>query len=71
MESDRKGGYMTDYERQIFNSKCPYTNYFCRDNIPCVLCWVNEMEKEMMQSKEDNAGKKESEVSDANTCECP
>lgn len=37
---------MNDYERHIFNGKCPYTTKPCDLDIDCVDCWVDEQERQ-------------------------
>ena len=35
---------MTDYERQLFDGRCPYTDKPCDTGIDCSMCAVNEEE---------------------------
>ena len=45
---------MNDYERQLFNGKCPYTTKPCDLDIDCVDCWVDEQERqELEELRED------------------
>lgn len=40
---------MTDYETDIFNGRCPYTDKPCVNKIPCNKCRMNEEEKRLME----------------------
>ena len=42
---------MNDYERQLFNGKCPYTTKPCDRDIDCVDCWVNEQERQALEQE--------------------
>ena len=44
---------MSDYERSIFGGMCPYTGEPCADKIPCIRCRMDEAEKEMMESLDE------------------
>ena len=43
---------MTDYERQLFNGRCPYTDKPCNINIDCSKCQVNEDESHMFEDEQ-------------------
>ena len=47
---------MNNYERQIFNGKCPYTNNPCDLDIDCVDCWVDEQERQEIGERRNNEG---------------
>lgn len=50
---------MTDYERQLFNGKCPYTDLTCDKDIECFKCSVEEYERRLYEgeSEEQTDGK--------------
>ena len=41
---------MNDYERELFNGKCPYTDLICDKDIECVVCPVEEEERKSMRA---------------------
>ena len=43
---------MTDYERQLFNGICPYTDKPCDTDIDCGKCEVNEEERHMFEEQQ-------------------
>ena len=43
---------MTDYERNIFEGKCPYTEKPCDFTIPCNKCAINEEERTLYDDEE-------------------
>lgn len=50
---------MNDYERQLFNGKCPYTDLTCDKDIECFKCSVEEYERRLYEgeSEEQTDGK--------------
>lgn len=40
---------MTNYERYIFDGKCPFTNEFCYKKCACVNCEVHTKEKKSLE----------------------
>ena len=38
---------MNDYERRLFNGKCPYNEWLCSLKIPCNECKLNEEERHL------------------------
>ena len=43
---------MTDYERKLFNGRCPYTDKLCDTDLDCGKCEVNEEERHMFEPQE-------------------
>jgi len=43
---------MNDYERQLFNGRCPYTDKLCNTDIDCSMCEVNEEELHLEEELE-------------------
>lgn len=41
---------MNDYERELFNGKCPYTGLICDKDIECFVCPVEEEERKFMRA---------------------
>lgn len=42
---------MTEYERQLFNGKCPYTDEQCDRDIDCFKCEIEEAERHCMDDE--------------------
>ena len=42
---------MTDYERKLFNGRCPYTDKLCDTDLDCGKCEVNEEERHMFEEQ--------------------
>lgn len=40
---------MREYERNLFEGRCPYTDELCDDDIDCADCVVNQEEKTEME----------------------
>ena len=40
---------MNDYERQLFNGKCPYTDIPCDKDIECFKCSVEAEERKYVR----------------------
>ena len=43
---------MTDYERQLFNGKCPYNGEPCNKDIDCFKCEVEEEERHLYEDEQ-------------------
>ena len=43
---------MTDYERNIFQGRCPYTGKLCLEKKPCIRCRMDEEEKRLLDEME-------------------
>lgn len=43
---------MTEYERQLFKGKCPYTDEPCNKDIDCFYCKVEQEERSFMEEIE-------------------
>lgn len=44
---------MNDYERQLFNGKCPYTDEECNKDIECLKCPVEEKERKLYEDEKE------------------
>lgn len=42
---------MNDYERQLFDSKCPYIDLPCDKDIECFKCAVEERERRLYEAE--------------------
>ena len=40
---------MTEYERQLFNGRCPYTDKVCDKDIDCFECEVEAEERRFLE----------------------
>ena len=54
---------MNDYERQLFNGKCPYTDLPCDKDIECFKCSVEEYERRLYEAENGGRMKKTVEIS--------
>lgn len=43
---------MNDYERKLFNGRCPYTDEICDRDIECFECEVEEEERHIYDDEE-------------------
>ena len=55
---------MNDYERQLFNGKCPYTDEPCDRDIECHICEVEEAERDYMTTELFERFKEETNLSE-------
>lgn len=42
---------MSEYERYIFNGKCPYTDRICDNDTECEDCEVEQLERDFKEGK--------------------
>ena len=40
---------MTEYDRQLFDGRCPYTDKPCDNDIDCLECEVEKEERRFME----------------------
>ncbi len=45
---------MNEYERQLFNGKCPYTDEPCDKDIECFQCPVEDEERKFVEEVADD-----------------
>lgn len=55
---------MNDYERQLFNDKCPYTDEHCDRDIDCLKCEIEEAERDYMTNELFERFKEETNLSE-------
>lgn len=53
---------MTEYERQIFNGRCPYTDDVCNRDIDCFKCEVEEEERKEMEAADDQTDNSDTSI---------
>lgn len=49
---------MNDYERQLFNGKCPYTDIHCDKDIECLQCSVEAEERKLVEEMAEDEKEK-------------